>query len=72
MDLWLAVMIIPYFSDHAVIEGRGRVRKAAAAAASERSPPRLTHLVRGAEEMRQCCNSAALRDASGATGALLG
>lgn len=60
---------VPYFSDHAVIEESGRIREAAACSCS---PPCLTRLLCGAEQMRQCCNSAALRDASGATGALLG
>lgn len=35
------------------------------------SPPCLTHLLCSAEQMRQCCNSAASRDASGATARLV-
>lgn len=58
-----------HFPVRAEDEASGRVRKAAAACGP--SPPCLTHLVCSAEQMRQCRNSAASRDASGATARLV-
>lgn len=63
-------VFLSHFSARAEVEGSRKVRKAAEATCCP-SPPYLTHLLCGVEQMRQCCNSAASKGASGVTARLV-